>query len=228
VLTAFLDESGTDNKSECLAVAGFYGNSGQWKIFRDLWQPSSKAFHALNSDSLFPTLCEVIEASEIHGDFVTIWKAQYEALATEHMKSFIGNTYAVCAFLCAMQICEEVGNAPTSFVYEQGQPNLEFVKRVLDAMRISGDYGVASVTGAKKEDFIELHAADFVSHCASTHETLPLQRLLGRSLLKHGHITEQMLRDVGPSVTKLVKSVKNDRLKAKRLNRLSEDTSAKK
>ena len=215
MLTAFLDESGTDDKGLCVTVAGFYGDEAQWRMFRDLWKPHSEKFHALNSGSRFPKLCEVIEASNIHGVFITIWKANYKALATEHMKSFIGNTYAVCAFLCAMQICEEVKNVPTSFVYEQGQPNFEFVKRILDAMMDFGEGCIASVTGAKKADFIELHAADFVSHCASSHEKPPLQRLFDAGLLKHGHVTEQILRDAGPSATAIVKKAQNERLKAK-------------
>ena len=224
-MTAFLDESGTHDRGVCATVAGFYGDMDQWEMFRDLWRPHSINFHALNSSSRFPRLCEVIEASRVHGVFITIWKATYKALATEHMKSFIGNSYAVCAFLCAMQICEEAKSAPTSFVYEQGQPNFEFVKRILDAMTDSGDGRIASVTGAKKADFIELHAADFVSHCASGHETPPLQRLFSAGLLKHGHITEQILRDAGREVTAIVKKAQDGRLKAKRQRGLPEDIS---
>jgi hypothetical protein len=217
VVTVFLDESGTDDKGVCVTVAGFYGDNDQWKTFCDLWKPSSERFHALNSNSRFPKLCEAIEASKIHGVFITIWKSDYKALTTEHMKSFIGNCYAVCALLCAMQICEEVKNVPISFVYELGQPNFEFVKRILDAMMDSGDHRISSVTGAKKSEFIELHAADFVSHCASTHDKPPLQRLFDAGLLKHGHITEGILRDAGPKVTAIVKKAKNERRKARRL-----------
>lgn len=223
MVTAFLDESGTDDKGLCVTVAGFYGDEDQWRIFRELWKPQARRFHAHNSTSQFPNLCEVIEASKVHGVFVTIWKAAYKALATEHMKSFIGNTYAVCTFLCAMQICEEAKNVPISFAYEQGQPNFEFVKLILDAMASSSEHCIASVTGVKKEDFIELHAADFVSHCASSHEKQPLQRLFNAGLLKHGHITEQMLRDAGPKVTAIVKKSKYERLKAKRSRRSPDD-----
>jgi hypothetical protein len=224
VVTAFLDESGTDDRGVCVTVAGFYGDEKQWKMFRDLWKPRSEGFHALNSSSRFPKLCEAIEASKIHGVFIPTFKANYKALATEHMKSFIGNSYAVCAFLCAMQICEEVKNVPISFAYEQGQPNFEFVKRILDAMIDSGDHCIASVTAVKKADFTELHPADFVSHCASSYEKPPLQRLFNAGLLKHGHITDQILRDAGPKVTAIVKKARNERLKAKRQRRLPDDT----
>ena len=108
-------------------------------------------------------------------------------------------------------------------MYEQGQPNFEFVKRILDAMMDSGEYCLASVASAKKANFIELHAADFVSHCASSHEKPPLQRLFNAGLLKHGHVTEQILRDTGPSVTAIVKKAKYERLMAKRQGRMPED-----
>lgn len=225
MLTAFLDESGTDDSGVCVTVAGFYGDTGQWAIFRDLWTPHARRFHACNSSSRFSMLCEAVEASKICGVFITIWKAKYKELATEHMKSFIGNPYAVCALLCAMQICEEVKNAPISLVYEHGQPNFEFVKRILDAMNDCGDFSITSVTGAKKTDFIELHAADFASHCASTNDKPPLQRLFDARLLKHGHITEQMLKDVGPAATEVVRKARHERLKAKGQTQSSEGIS---
>ncbi len=214
-MTAFLDESGTDEKLPCVSVAGFYGNQDQWKAFRQIWKPHSEGFHALNSRDRFPLLCEAIEASQVHGVFVTLWKDAYKQLATEHMKSFMGNPYAICSFICAMQICQEV-NTPTSFVFEQGQPNFDFVKRILDAMMDSGGYCIASVTGAKKTDFIELHPADLASHCASSYKKPTLQRLFDAHLLKHGHIEEEKLRAVAPELTKIVYQARKERMKAKR------------
>lgn len=216
MLTAFLDESGTDDRGVCVTVAGFYGDESQWQLFRDLWKPHSKGFHALNSSSRFGPLCEAIEASKIQGIFVTVWKATYKALANEHMKSFVGNSYAICAFLCAMQICQEINGVPVSFAYELGQPNFNFVKRILEAMMDSGEYSMASVVGAKKVDFIELHPADFVSHCASGYKKEPLQRLFNAQLLKHGHISEEMLREAGVAVTGFVRKARNERLNAKK------------
>jgi hypothetical protein len=215
VMTAFLDESGTNDKLHCVSVAGFFGNQDQWKEFRRVWKPHSAGFHALNSAGSFPLLCEAIEASQIHGVVITLWKDHYKQLATDHMRSFMGNPYAICSFICAMQICEEV-NTPTSFVFEQGQPNFEFVERILNAMMDSGEYCIASVTGAKKTDFIELHPADFISHCMSTYKKPPLQRLFDGKLLKHGHIQEDKLREVAPELTKLVHRARKERMKAKK------------
>lgn len=59
------------------------------------------------------------------------------------MKSRLGNTYALCAFMCAMKICDEV-QAPTSFVFEHGQPNFSFVQKVLFDMLDAGNTVVVS------------------------------------------------------------------------------------
>jgi hypothetical protein len=214
IITAFLDESGTDEKLPCVTVAGFYGDKDQWEEFGHIWRPHSVGFHALNSNDRFPLLCEAIEASQVRGVFITLWKEDYKQVATEHMKSFMGNPYALCSFICAMQICEEV-NGSTSFVFERGQPNFEFVERILSAMMDSGEYRIASITGAIKGDFIELHPGDMVSHCGSSWKKPILQRLFDCHLLKHGHLEKEKLRAVAPELTKLVHRARRERMKVK-------------
>jgi hypothetical protein len=215
VLDAFLDEAGTNDKCPCVTVAGFYGSQDQWKVFREMWSPHSKEFHALYHEARFPELCSAIEASQITGIWVTFWKKDYELLATEHMKSYMGNPYAICAFMCVMEICEQV-KVPTAVVLEQGQPNLSFVRRILEDMMDAGQLCISSVTSAKKVDFIELHPADFVSHCGSTYDKSWLTRLMDAGRLQHGHVTRAMLEGVAPVLTAMVKKAKNERLKAKR------------
>jgi hypothetical protein len=146
------------------------------------------------------------------GDLV---EKDYEKLATEHMKSYMGNPYAICAFMCVMEICEQV-KAPTAIVFEQGQPNFSFVRRTLEAMMDSGQLCISSVTPAMKKDFIELHPADFAAHCGSTYDKPPLKRLMDAGRLLHGHITREMLEGIAPQLTAMVKKAKHERLKAKR------------
>jgi hypothetical protein len=212
---AYLDEAGTDAASSLVTVAGFYGNKEQWLVFRELWKPHSSGFHAKSCDERFPNLCDAIEKSEIDGIFITLEKRTYKAMATEHMKSRLGNPYALCAFQCVLTICTEV-KAPTAFVLEHGQPNLPFVRSLLEYMMDSGQFCIAAVTGARKGDFIELHPADFVSHCASSHDTKWLQRLFDSHRLTHGHIGEKQLDGIGPELTALIKRAQRERLKAKK------------
>jgi hypothetical protein len=215
VLDAFLDEAGTDASSPVVTVAGFYGNKKQWGVFRELWKPHSSGFHAKNSSRQFPDLCTAIEGSEVNGVFITLGKSTYKAMASEHMKSHLGNPYALCAFECVLSICREA-SCPTSFVLEQGQPNFPFVLRLLLEMLDAGDNCIASVTPAKKPDFIELHTADFVSHCASSNDKAWLQRLLEAHRLKHGHIGENQLEGASEELAAMIKRARHERLKAKR------------
>ena len=218
VIHAFLDESGTNPETPVLTVAGFYGCQGQWETFKNLWRPllQGRDFHALHSATLYSGLCFAIRQSAIDGLFCTIGKETYRQHANEHLKTFAGNTYAVCVFLCALGICTEVNNEPVSFVLERGQPNIAFVKRIMEDMMDAGEFCIASVATARKEEFIELHPADFVSHLASSHDKPWLEHLMEAGRLKHGHITEQMIREASPEVTALVGRARHERNKAKR------------
>jgi hypothetical protein len=167
VLTAFLDESGTHAGCPAVTVAGFYGNKDQWELFRAVWGPHSFGFHAKDGASKYAELFGAIEASGINGIYFPLDKAIYRQNSTPQMLSRAGNEYSMCAFQCVLSICKEVG-VPTAFVFEQGQPNLNFVLETLLYMLDSGGTCISSITPAKKSDFIELHPADFVSHLASS------------------------------------------------------------
>lgn len=216
VCSAFLDESGTGGASPIVTVAGFYGDKQKWEKFRQLWKPHSSRFHARTSDSKFDILSSAIENSALDGIVLCVGKDEYKALATPHMKTFLGNPYSVCAFLCALKICGTV-QAPTAFVLEQGQPNLRWVKEILEVMMNVGE-PISSVTSAKKEDFIELHPADFVSHAACFYQEHHswLERLSNADRLFHADITAEALQNAAPMITAILKRAKNQRLKAKR------------
>ncbi len=218
MLDAFLDEAGTHKQCPCVTVSGFYGSQDQWKKFKQLWKSNSTGFHALRHSNRFPDLYSAIELSEINGLWVTLWKKDYETLATEHVKSYLGNPYAICAFMCVMEICALV-QTPTAIVLEQGQPNLSFVRRILEDMMDAGRVCISSVSAAKKTDFVELHPADFVSHCGSTHDTHWLQKLMDVGRLKHGHVTREMLTRTAPQLSAMVSTARRERLKAKRRRR---------
>lgn len=216
VFSAFLDESGTDDKSPIVTVAGFYGDNEKWVKFRELWEPHSFGFHARCSDGCFEQLCVAIEESEINGIFACVGKDEYKMLATPHMKTALGNPYSACTFLCVLKICGIVA-VPTAFVLEQGQPNVRWVKELLEAMMDAGE-PISSVTSAKKADFIELHPADFVSHAACFHAEhyLWLERLSNAGRLIYTAITAESIQTTAPLITTIFKRAKHERLKAKR------------
>jgi hypothetical protein len=214
VLHAFLDESGTHPETPVLSVAGFYGSGNQWRAFRKLWKPFSAGFHAKDSSSRFPQLCHAIERSKINGLLVTISKEKYRTYATSHLKTVAGNPYSTCALSCALKICETVSPRRVSFFIEQGQPNVDFVRSTLKGL-IASDWKVASVAVVKKNDFIELHTADFVSHIASSRDSPWLNRLFDSDRLLHGHITEKDIAEVAPNITKLFHKSRAQRKAAK-------------
>lgn len=213
---AFLDESGTNPETPVLSVAGFYGSEDQWHLYRTAWLPHSEGFHAKKCARLFPQLFAAIDASKVTGILTTIGKKTYEECATAHLKTAVGNPYSLAAFLCVLAICREVGEKRVSFVLEEGQPNLRWVREILEAMINEEGSCVAAVAAAKKTDFIELHAADFVSHIASAHEKEWMEKLFNVDRLKQGHITEKMVRDAAPQVTELFRRARHLRNEAKR------------
>ena len=215
---AFLDKNGTNPETPVLSVGGFYGSPEEWEIFRNLWKPISEGFHAKDSTKLFPDLCSAIEKSKVNGVLLTIGKRAYKAYATDHLKTALGNPYSICAFLCAITICKRVNSEPVSIVLEEGQPNLSFVKAILEGMMVhESEWSIAAVEIAKKSDFLELHTADFLSHIASSHDVMWMQRLFDADRLMHGHVTDQMLREASPQVTTLFRRARAARKEAKKL-----------
>jgi hypothetical protein len=215
VLTAYLDEAGTHAGCPVVTVAGYYGNVEQWQAFRELWKPHSCGFHAKDGDRKYPDIFDAIAKSEINGVFLALGKDRYRAHSTEITLSRFGNEYAMCAFQCVLSICKEVG-APTAFVLEQGQPNLNYVLKTLLYMLESGETCISSVTPARKADFIELHPADFVAHLASSGDRQWLDKLAAIHRLKRGDIPSDTLDNVGKELDILIAKAKRERARAKR------------
>jgi hypothetical protein len=218
VIQAFLDESGTNQETPVLSVSGFYGTEDQWKLFKKHWNPKSdgKEFHAKDSSDKFPALCEAIEISKVDGILVTIGKEQYKQFAGEHFKSALGNCYAVCSHVCVLAICDRIGSQRLSVVLEHGQPNISFVKRVLEHMMYKNFACIAAVATARKSDFIELHAGDFAAHVASTHDTVWMQRLFDAERLSMVYINEELITNTSNNVKGLIRRARAARRRAKK------------
>ena len=202
-IQAFLDESGTNPEIPVLSVAGCYAEQDQWAEFKRLWAPFADGFHAKSGTRLFQSLTDAMCAARINSLLVTVSKEKFKAYANAHVQTAIGNEYATCALLCVAQICEYNAPRASSFILESGQPNVDFVKRTIEMMMDAGypDWRISAVASVKKNDFIELHTADFVSHIASTYDKPWMKILFDFKLLKHAHLTEQNLKYISPLAT---------------------------
>ena len=211
VIRAFFDESGTNPETPVLSVAGCYGTRDQWKKFRTIWKPHSVGFHALTSGGQFETLTGAMAEARIEAMLISVGKETYRTYASSHLKTALGNAYAACALNCGTQICKYIEPNKATFTLESGQPNLEFVQNILEYMMNSGEWSISAVAKAKKEDFIELHCADFVSHICSSHDTFWMGKLFELKLLRHGHLTSKDLEDASAYATLLFQKSKTVR-----------------
>lgn len=208
MIQAFLDESGTNPETPVLSVAGCYGAEEQWHKFREMWDPYSASFHAKHSSSLFPKLTEAMATAGIKAVLVSVGKDTYNKSATAHFKTALGNAYSCCALSCVAEMCSGITPEKAAFVLEAGQPNLGFVKGILESMINSQKWCVGSVASAQKAQFIELHTADFVSHICSTYERVWVGKLFDLKILRHAHLTLENLEYAAPRVTSLFRASK--------------------
>ena len=209
-LEAFLDESGTNPETPVLSVAGCYAQHNQWLDFKRLWEPHSGTFHAKDGDGKFGKLVECFIEAKINSMLVTVSKEKYKRYANAHLKTAIGNPYAACTLLCAATICGNVLPRPVAFVLESGQPNLTFVKQLLEQMMGAGypDWRISAVASARKEEFIELQCADFVSHISSSYDKRWMGKLFEHKILQHAHLTQDNLEYISYVSTQVFRQAK--------------------
>ena len=201
VIEAYLDESGTDEVSPVVGVACYAGEHDEWLAFEEAWAPILRGagieyFHAQDQrcDPLWPQMLQTIQSRRIQGLLLSVRHDDYKAIPTARFKSTLGNAYGVCTFGCALQMAawsRENNHGPVAFIIEDGQPNIGFVRDTLESMIGDEVFNVAAVTVARKQDFVPLQAADFLSHCCSIDRIEWLRRLVGDGYghALQGHLT---------------------------------------
>ena len=218
---AYLDEGGTHADAPILSVAGYFGLHEQWLEFLTHWPHAE--FHASKDryDYLKPSLADAIDAAALFGTETCIRPDVFKAVAGPGIKAHLGNAYAVAAFLCAAAICGKaqqiVSNARISFVLEDGQPNIEWVRRLLIMMM--AEYPIASVTVAKKTDFPHLHPADFLAHTRATTDKRWLDRLFAKALVNEIPIDGNALAQAAAKVSAFMKRYRNQKAKERKEKR---------
>ncbi len=213
VLEAYLDESGTHRGAALLCVAGYVGNRKEWFAFEKEWQKQlNKAnipcFHAKEPQcaTLKLPLASAIEKRNIMGVICGVNPTIFSNHTSQQFKSVMGNAYAACTFVCALEICKrakEMGYKSVSFTVESGQPNSKFVERILSSMIYYPPVDIAGVMTAKKTEFLPLHAADFLSHVYSTHEREWLEYLMRSHKVKQTIIQPDNLKEVSALIRDL-------------------------
>jgi hypothetical protein len=218
VFEAFIDESGTHKGAPVIGVAGWVAQRAFWKRFLSYWD--DRYFHAKEPKCapLKPALYDAIVDSQLEGFVAWMTPDDYQANASPLFKSAIGNAYAVCTFDCALGICKFARDqkmGPVAFVIEDGQPNSEFVREVLEGMKAKHRFGIASVATASKRDFVELCTADFLAHSLTSDPTW-FTRLRDSGLVAEDHITPARMKKMSAELTEKRRILKHQKNLLKR------------
>jgi hypothetical protein len=168
-LEAFLDESGTSRCSQLLTVAACIGAHDQWARFLADWR--EPGFHAHKTDCLKPHLFKAITECGLEGFAISIRAQDYDRYASHQSRSVLGNAYAVATFSCVDQVCRwsRGQNRKVMFSIESGQPNADWVERVVNNMALDHQWQdqIAGVSLVRKSHCFQLHAADFLANARS-------------------------------------------------------------
>jgi hypothetical protein len=218
VMEAFLDESGTHKGAPILGVGSWVGAHWQWKKFISHW--GDKPFHAKDAkcEPLKQGLFEAIQFGELKGFTAWMEPQDYVKQIDPIVKSQMGNAYAISAFACALGICKyclENKLGKVAFVVEAGQPNVDWIRRVLEHMQnrewYGSDLGIASVAVATKEDFVQLCTADFLAH-SRTSSPKWFERLYDSGNVFQEHITAEKLARISDELMSRWKAFKRGKL----------------
>lgn len=220
IIEAYMDEGGTHSGSPILAVAAVFGTHTQWSTYLGRWPHA--AFHSVSSsESRKEELCSAIEEAGLSGVEVCLRPHEFSQLAAPELKSTLGNAYATAAFICAIRICrvacEDDPDGRVAVVLEDGQPNVEHVRRML--LQMMSEYPIASVTVAKKEDFTQLHAADFLAHSRATTAKQWMDRLFATDRFWEQKMERDAIENTSKEMIKVIKKNRNDKAKLRRERR---------
>jgi hypothetical protein len=219
VIEVYLDESGTHRGAGVLTVGGFYGNHSQWAAFLKEWPHSE--FNACESkyDGLKPQLWDAIDAAALNGLEVSMRPQDFAEHVSHTFKSIAGNTYAIGAYVCAGQMVRLIQandpDARVALVIESGQPNVEWVQKMLLYMMSEGE-PIASVTVVNKRDFPQLHAADMLCHSRSTSDAVWLDRMFASQRIHEVRITWDVWQSLNADVEAVVRRHRGNKVKERR------------
>lgn len=231
VIRAYMDEGGMHAESPIVCVATYAGTEPEWAAFETAWEPYLRGagidwFHASDPrcDTLRSPLLETMEARTIYGSLCSVGKEDYARYASHQFRSSFGNAYALCAWSSALEVCKwakACGLGDVAFAIEDGQPNVGFVAKLLEAMIGDDDYNVGAVTVVKKRSFVPLQCADFLAHVCGTYDRQWLQRLIQPGRAVHAHPNAQQIVELSQEVRDVWRQYRHRQRIEKNLRRVA-------
>jgi hypothetical protein len=228
VLHAFFDESGTHKGAKILCVAACFADHVAWDGFKREWRrvlndAGVSRYHAKEREceSLSIFMADLIKKYNINTAVCSATQKLFDEHAGKHFRTTIGNPYSTCAYGCALNIARHAKKkvlGPVAMVLEWGQPNVDKVKKTLEELIGDHEYAIASVAVVRKEEFIQLHVPDFISHICSTHD--PWYKVLVDSGgIVHAHLNEKVLKNTSRDVTSLIEKNRAEKRRVARLDK---------
>ena len=192
MLTAYFDESGTEQRSPYYVVAGYVGKDEQWARFSDEWrgvlsrygidffhmtdfENRQKQFRSLKKDErqcMLNSLTTFMRLRTLAAFPGVVLKSDYdEAIPAAHREE-IGRPYHICASICMKSLgqwAEKHGHQePITYVFEKGAEHsgdvLEAHTKALKDPKMRSKFRLGELRFADKREAIPLQAADILAY----------------------------------------------------------------
>jgi hypothetical protein len=192
MITAYLDEAGTDNKKPAVAVGCYLASQEGWYRFNPLWaklkeQEHIGYFHRTDQESckaqfegwtidrkirVYQEQHKIIHTHAQHGLGCAVIKTDYEEVIVGKDRELLGNAYEFCLRHCLSAItnfANRIGyNDDIAYVFEAGAEGENhfnaFMKSAYDAPVLRGQHRIGSWTFADKRKLLPLQAADALAY----------------------------------------------------------------
>lgn len=192
-LTAYIDESGTHDASEVIAVAGFLSDTSKWVNFSVQWESAlddfglSGGFHMADFANRVPPydvwteeerrqrlsrLLNIIKNNALVSFGVSFQKKAFDLLFSDRAKAICGGPYGLAAMNCYMDVGRKLHDlnwdGRVAYVLESGAKGAGQMSRVflsnLNRPEQSEGLHLLSLRFERKREFLPLQAADILAY----------------------------------------------------------------
>jgi hypothetical protein len=207
VLRIFMDESGTHDGSDVVAVAAYIGKPKEWQRFTKAWNIAKrpiKVFHSVDCqnlaeefdgwnpkdrDSLVARLLPTLATHNLIGLAVAINMRDLDVAlrGKPHLGELFGSAYGLCFHCVVQSVIETVeknsNNQSLSFVHETNDFQVEALEAFSEIKKSRKRHsGGMAIAFADKDKFVPLQAADVLAYEANKKCRNPSKPVNRRSL----------------------------------------------